>query len=226
MVNSNNNNGVICRKSKEKKKTILSKDIKERLLRNYPLFSKKINFTLPMQQSLVKNNKKKHEHIYNGFSFQQSHKSSINSGRTNYLKLNNKIKMMNNTTTNINKPQTCLSFYNLTNKANISKYRSIYSNKKKPNDTQLINRILNTIQIDSPDSNTFHHCSNTTKQKLKKNHSQQCTIKTKKKNSNNNNNSSTVKIKTNKKNCRYRRYSNIFICNKSRTRSIFYGKNS
>ena len=39
--NNSNNNGVNVRKCKEKKKTILSKDIKERLLKNYPLFSKK-----------------------------------------------------------------------------------------------------------------------------------------------------------------------------------------
>lgn len=218
IINNNNNsnsntnhNGVGVKKCKEKKKTILSKDIKERLLKNYPLFTKKINFTLPMQQSLIRNNKKKNEYIYNGLSMQQQqlHKSSINSGRTNYHKLNNKVKMMNNTTTNINKPQTCLSFYNLTNKTNMSKYRSIYSSKKKTNDNNhLINRILNTIQIDSPYSNTSHYSSNTIKQKLKKNNSQQCTmIKTKKK-KNINNNNSTIKIKSNKNNSRMNPYAN------------------
>ena len=170
-----------------------------------------------MQQSLIKNNKKKNEYIYNGFSMQQSHKSYINSGRTNNHKLNNKIKMMNNTTTNINKPQTCLSFYNLTNKTNISKYRSIYSNKKKTNDNHLINRILNTIQIDSPYSNTSHYCSNTIKQKLKKNNSHQCTMKTKKKKNNNNNNNSTIKIKSNKNNSRMNPYGNEEYC-------WYYGK--
>ena len=160
-----------------KKKNQTTKSIKTKLLKNYPLFLKKTNFPLPLQQPLIRhnNNNNNNNKRNTGISLQHS---TINTGRNHQNKLTNKL---NNTTVSAVKPKIGVYIHNTTNKLQTTKYRSIYSHNNKRNDKQIVNHLLKQIQFDTINTyynNTIDYSNGISFEKGKKNQSKQKKVNT------------------------------------------------